>query len=93
MPSPVPGHTLWQLGASQLRICEGYGQSTFTATALNTKISKQHTGREPGRRNQEHTPQQGTIGHATKSHQGRLQRPSHTRGTQEPTKAITEPQP
>ena len=49
--------------------------------------------KHPGRRNQEHTPRQGTIGHATKSLKGRLQRPGHTCGTQEPNKAITEPKP
>ena len=80
-----------QQGASQLRICEGYDPPTFTAIALNTKMSKQHAGREPSKRNQEHTPRQGTIGHATKSHQSKLQRPSHTRGTQEPRRPFTEP--
>ena len=52
-------------------------------------MNKQHLGREPSRRNQEHTPQQGTIGHATKSLKGRLQRPSRTCGTQEPNEAFT----
>ena len=46
-------------------------------------------GTHPGRRNQEHTPQQGTIGHATKSPEGRLQKPSRTCGTQETNEAFT----
>ena len=56
-----------QLGANQLRICEGYGQPTFTATAFITKISKQHTGREPGKRNQEHRASRALLGMQTRA--------------------------
>ena len=92
-PSPVPGPHL-AIGSQSTADIRGIWPTNFTATALyiNQDIDKQQR-KHPGRRNQEHTPQQGTIGHATKSLKGRLQRPSHTCGTQEPTKAITEPKP